>query len=41
MIEVKNNEHSNDLKEVNRLCKKFDFTAAILKNKFFKEWGWK
>ena len=29
--EAKKNEHTNALKEVNRLCKEFGFTAGILK----------
>ena len=31
MVEVKNNESANALKEVKRLCKEFGFTAAMLK----------
>jgi hypothetical protein len=32
MAEAKKNERANALKEVNRLCKEFDFTAEMLKN---------
>jgi len=31
MVEVKNNEHANALREVKRLCKEFGFTAGMLK----------
>jgi hypothetical protein len=31
MIETKKNERTNVLREVKRLCKKFGFTAGILK----------
>jgi hypothetical protein len=31
MIEAKNNERANALKEVQRLCKEFGFTAGMLK----------
>ena len=31
MVEDKKNELANALKEIKRLCKKFDFTAGILK----------
>ena len=31
MVEAKKSEHSNALKEVKRLCKKFDFIAGMMK----------
>ena len=31
MVEAKKNEGTNALKEVKRLCKKFGFTAGMLK----------
>jgi hypothetical protein len=31
MVEAKKNERANALKEVKRLCKKFGFTAGMLK----------
>ena len=31
MVEAKKNESTNALREVNRLCKEFDFTAGMLK----------
>ena len=31
MIEAKKNERTDALKEVNRLCKEFGFTAGMLK----------
>ena len=31
MVEAKNNERANALKEVKRLCKEFGFTACMLK----------
>ena len=31
MVQVKNNEHANALKEVKRVCKEFGFTAGMLK----------
>ena len=31
MIEAKENERANALKEVKRLCKEFGFTAGMLK----------
>ena len=31
MVEAKKNERANALKEVKRLCKKFSFTAGMLK----------
>jgi hypothetical protein len=31
MAEAKKNEHANALKEINRLCKEFGFTAGMLK----------
>ena len=31
MFEAKKNERANTLKEVKRLCKKFGFTAGMLK----------
>ena len=31
MVEAKKNERANTLKEVKRLCKKFGFTAGMLK----------
>jgi hypothetical protein len=34
MIEAKKNERANALKEVQRLCKVFGFTAGMLKRLF-------
>lgn len=31
MVQAKNNEHANALKEVKRVCKEFGFTAGMLK----------
>ena len=31
MVEAKKNERANTLKEVQRLCKEFGFTAGMLK----------
>jgi len=31
MVEAKKSEHANALKEVKRLCKKFDFIAGMMK----------
>ena len=31
MVEAKKNERANTLKELKRLCKKFGFTAGMLK----------
>ena len=31
MVEAKKNERTNTLKELKRLCKKFGFTAGMLK----------
>ena len=32
MVEAKNNERTNALEEVKRLCKQFGFTAGMLKS---------
>jgi len=37
VIEAKKNERANALKEVKRLCKKFSFTAGILKGTLSEE----
>ena len=34
MVEVKKTERANALKEVNRLCKEFSFSAGMLKGSF-------
>jgi ribosomal protein S21 len=39
MIEAKNNECANALKEIKRLCKEFGFTAGILKGSLAEERG--
>jgi hypothetical protein len=36
MVEAKNNEQTNALKEVKRLCKKFAFTDGMLKGSLFE-----
>ena len=37
MVEAKKNERANTLKEVKRLCKKFGFTAGMLKGSLVEE----
>ena len=39
MIEIKKNERANSYKEVRPLCKKFGFTATILKGALVKGWS--
>ena len=39
MVEAKKNERANALKEVNRLCKEFGFSAGILKGALAKGRG--
>ena len=36
MVEAKNNERANTLKEVKHLCKEFGFTAGMLKDSLAK-----
>ena len=38
MTQAKKNERANALKEVKRLCKKFGFTAGMLKGALFEGW---
>lgn len=37
MVQAKNNEHANALKEVKRVCKEFGFTAGMLKGALAEE----
>ena len=37
MVEAKKNERANTLKEVKRLCKKFEFTGGMLKGLLVEE----
>ena len=39
MIEANKNERANTLKELQRLCKKFGFTAGMLKGSLAEERG--
>ena len=41
MVEAKNNERANALKEVQRFCKEFGFTAGMLKGALAKGRGGK
>ena len=36
MVEAKNKERTNTLKEVKRLCKEFDFNTGMLNGAFVK-----
>ena len=38
MVEAKKSERTNALKEVKRLCKKFGFTAGMLKGALTEGW---
>ena len=39
MVEAKNNERANAMKEVKRLCKEFGFSAGMLKGSLAKGRG--